>query len=237
MSRFEEVLFHPLYDSIKKKCFEDMPSTQISNWVKNTVDEDATIPSDKKAEYYLSDKKISAYKGLLKEQTKAITVDMPGGNQQALTVVTPGSKDAKITTDEGSTFAPILVKDIEKNVMVINETFFNLFEVAQGQLFTLMASVKEFGFSDPQMTRNIRSLVSELRQLLELWCKISGREDFARTLGAGAGQAVVQNMLSDTAKQKLKEWVRDLLAMVDPQIIPQKLSELEEIINGPTKQA
>jgi hypothetical protein len=232
--RYEDVLFHKYYNEIKKQCFEDVPGTQISNWVKNTVDADESIPADKKAEMYLSDKKINSYKTLLKEKTQEVTVTMgqSATSYQPVTAVAPAAQDTEVTNKVSKEFAPILVKDIEKNTVVINETFFNLFNLTQGQLFEQMKKALEFGFADPMMTRSIRSLIAELRQLLELWCKISGREDFARVIGAGAGQAVVQNMLSDTTKQKLKEFVRDLLADVDPQEIPRKLTELEGILNG-----
>ena len=230
MPRFEDVLFHPYYNEIKKQCFEDVPGTQISNWVKNTVDADDTIAPDKKAEMYLSDKKINAYKTLLKEQTQEVTVTM-GSSYQPVTAVSPVVEGTVVKTNTNAEFAPILVKDIEKNTVVINETFFNLFNLTQGQLFEQMKKALEFGFADPMMTRSIRSLISELRQMLELWCKISGRSDFAQSLGATVGKNMAENILSDTTKQKLKEFVRDLLADVDPQEIPRKLTELEQILN------
>jgi hypothetical protein len=61
---------------------------------------------------------------------------------------------------------------------------------------------------------------------------MTGREEFAKALGAGMGNAVVQNMMSDTTKAKLKTYVRDLLAQVSPDEIPTKLAELEVIISG-----
>ncbi len=228
--RFEDVLFHPYYDTIKKKCFDDEPATQISNWVKNTVDQDANIEADKKEEYYLSDKKINAYKKLLMEQTKEISTSI----ERAMPSTAPAKVvDGTVVTDEKRVYAPIIVKDVERHVLNINESFLNLFNLVQSRLLELMSKSEDFqGMIDLGLEKTIRGYMSELRQIFDLYCKMTGREEFAKTLGAKAGQAVAENILSETKVYKLRLFIRDLLAEVDPQQISSKLAELDDILNG-----
>jgi hypothetical protein len=125
-----------------------------------------------------------------------------------------------------------LVKDVEKNLMVFQETFFNLFIANQGRLKDLLEKSAQFGIMDPGVDRAIKGYLAEMRQLVELWCRMMGREDYARALGRTVGEATAQAILPESIKNKLKVFVRDLLALVAPDEIPNKLAELEEILSN-----
>jgi len=232
-TKYEQVLFHVYYEKIKQMCFDDEPGTKIASWVKNTINADENIPADKKEEYYLTDKTINSFKALLKEQTQDITVKMPTAQVMTAASVPALIGNTKPETNEKKVYAPIIAKDVEKNVLAVNETFLNMFTLCQQRMLALMEKADQFeGFTDQSLERTIRGYMSELRQMFDLYCKMTGREEFAKALGAGMGNAVVQNMMSDTTKAKLKTYVRDLLAQVSPDEIPTKLAELEVIISG-----
>lgn len=229
--RYEEVLLHIYYEGIKKRCFADESAIQISNWVKSTIDADDTIPFDKKSEYYVSDRKISAFKQLLQEQTKEMTVQMM--TPVAITPTTlPAVGEVKVQMNEAKVFAPILVKDAEKQAIDFMETFYNLFIMNQERMRDLLEKAAQFGVIDPGVDRSIKGYLAEMRQLLELFARITGREDFAKALGKAAGNQVAQTILPEHIQVKLKNYVRDLLAEIDPEQIPKKIAELERILHG-----
>lgn len=229
--KFEEVLLHPYYDTIKQKCFDDEPATQISNWIKNTVNADPNIPDDKKSDYYVSEKKISAYKKLLKEQTRDMLVNM----EKPIAVITTqpiSPKQIEVNYNEGAILKPIISKDIEKNVLKVNETFLNLASTVEDLVQKLIKEESQLGVRDTGMIRTIRSLLAELRQLLELYCRLTGREDFAKSLGSNLGEATAKTIMSKETEGKLKKYIRDILSDIDPEKVPKILEDLEDILNG-----
>jgi len=229
--KFEEVLLHPYYDEIKKRCFADEPATEISNWVKNTVNSDPNIADDKKTDYYISDRKINAYKKLLQEQTKDImvSIEKPTAVISTQPVV---MNQVDIKYNEGAVLKPIVAKDVERNILKVNETFLNLTSTVEDLIQKLLKEEAQYGIRDTGMIRTIRSLLAELRQLLELYCKLTGREDFAKSLGSNLGEATAKTVLSKETKEKLMIFIRNILSDIDPESVPKLLAELEGILNG-----
>lgn len=227
---FEEILAHPYYKKIKEMCYNDDKGTDIENWIKNTVNADSNIPAEAKISYYLSAKKINEYKRLLQTQTKEMMVDMEVPVPIISTNVQTSQSQLVLNTAEP--IRNIVVKDTERNVLRFQDTFMNLIDMVNDSFVELRQQLKDRGFADPQEIKNLRGFLVELRNLLALYAKLSGQEALVRTMAEGVGEKIVENLLTDSKKSKLKEYVKDLLAEVQPEKIPVKLAELESILNA-----
>lgn len=229
--KYETILFHPYYSDIKKKCLADEPGTKIANWVNNTVDSDPEISEDKKREYHVNSKKVNMYKDLLKEQTKDILVKMDGKVPIPTTAPMTQKVAAEVEPNEQKVYAPMIVKDVENRTLDVGETFLNIFTEVQNLVIDLRQKSNEFQNMDTGLVRTIFRGLAEMRQMFELYCRMTGREEFAKAVGTAAGQRAAENKLSETTKHKIKEWARDILADVNPNAIPKKIAELEEILS------
>lgn len=227
----EEILLHPYYNDIKEMCYKDEPGMQIERWIKNTIDDDESIAADKKADYYISDRKINAFKKLLQEQTQDIMTGITGG---AVAVIpTDVIKGEVVTTlDTAAPIKSILVRDTTANILKVSESFLNLLNATQERYMDLLRAAKDRGFTDPQEEKNIRGYIVELRNQFEFIFKATGNEEFARLMGAKRAEAQVKGGLSDEQQKKLKHWARKILAESPPEMIADRLAELEEIMSN-----
>jgi len=142
------------------------------------------------------------------------------------------AKQIDIQHNEGAVLKPIISKDIERNILNVNETFLNLASTVEDLIQKLLKEEAQFGVRDTGMIRTIRSLLAELRQLLELYCKLTGREDFAKSLGSNLGEAAAKNIINKETKEKLMVYIRNLVADLNPEAISKTLAELEAILRG-----
>lgn len=227
--KHEEILLHPYYDKIKDMCYKDEPGAQIERWVKNTIDDDDSIAQEKKADYYLSDRKVNAFKKLLQEQTQDIMVGL--AKPAALVPTDIQTGDVEVQLNTAAPVKSILVRDTERNVLRMSESFLNLLQATQERYMELLKSARERGFTDAQEEKNIRGYLVELRNQMEFIFKATGNEEFARVMGAARAEEQVKGVLTDAKKHRLKQWARDILAEAAPETIADKLSELEDILD------
>ena len=225
----EEILLHKYYTEIKEMCYKDEPGAAIERWIKNTVDDDDSIPQDKKADYYVSDRKINAFKLLLQEQTKKMTLGLL--NPQLPVVATDAKPaDTKSKLDVDGPVKAILAKDESSKVIRMAESLMNLMTATQERYMALLQGANERGFSDHQEEKNIRGYLVEIRNQFEFLFKATGNEEFAKVMGAARAEQQVKGIMTTAKKTKLKEWARSILSDAIPELIPEKLSELEEIL-------
>ena len=104
-----KILGHKYYSDIKRMCEDDIASNEIRNWVKNTVDVDDTIPTDRKMNFYLSARDITSFKESLKATGAEIVVKNLSNN--------------KVVSVSDSTLVKNLVhEDAERRIINLNLT-------------------------------------------------------------------------------------------------------------------
>ena len=231
--QFEEVLLHPYYNDIKEQCYKDEPGMQIERWIKNTIDDDESIPADKKADYYVSDRKINGFKKLLQEQTQDIMTQITSAGTAVAVIPTDVLTGEVVNTlDKAAPIKSILVRDTTANILKVSESFLNLLNATQERYMDLLKAAKDRGFTDPQEEKNIRGYIVELRNQFEFIFKATGNEEFARLMGAKRAEAQSKGGLSDEQQKKLKHWARKILAESPQEMITDRLAELEEILTN-----
>jgi hypothetical protein len=230
--KFADILIHPYY--VKDMCYQDDPGSEIERWIKNSIDTDdqyKDLPEDKRKTFYVSAKHINEYKRLLQEQTKELTIGFTNPIAVVPTdVVQVASVD--VSLDAGAPARAIVAVDTERNLVNVKDTLGNLLVTGQERFNELLAAAKLRGFTDPQEEKNIRGYLVEIRNLVALYAKLTGQEDLMRSVGQGVGQQVAANLMTDSKKAKLRDFIRILLSEIDPDLIGPKLTELEEILSA-----
>lgn len=214
---FDSIVKHPYKAKIDKMFFEDESPANVASWVRNTVDEDETIPLDRKIDYYLGESRLAKYKKFLKDEAS-----------KALAVVSTKEGVREVVFDSAQVTSSLVRKDIQKNIIDLNTTFLNLFDKVQERL-ERMEEKAEF-IDNPYHEKVIQGYVQELRNLLKDYSRISGLENFYQKIGEAAGTQKVKTIMSEKVKDAMKQLIRDVLAEVSPSKIPIILERFEKIL-------
>lgn len=214
---FDSIIKHPYKAKIDKMLFDGESPANVVAWVRNTVDEDESIPLDKKIDYYLGESRVAKYKKFLKDEAS-----------KALTVTSQPEGTKEVVLDTTQITASLVKKDIQKNIIDLNSTFLNLFSKVQERL-EKMEEKAEF-IDNPYHEKIIQGYVQELRNLLKDYARISGLENFYQKIGEAAGTQKVKTIMSEKVKEAMKQLIRDVLAEVEPNKIPTILERFEKIL-------
>lgn len=214
---FDSIIKHPYKAKIDKMLFADESPANVVSWIRNTVDEDESIPVDKKIDYYLGESRVAKYKKFLKDEAS-----------KALTVVAQPEGTKEVVLDTIQVTSSLVKKDTQKNIIDLNSTFLNLFGKVQERL-EKMEEKAEF-IDNPYHEKIIQGYVQELRNLLKDYARISGLENFYQKIGEAAGTQKVRTIMSEKVKEAMKQLIRDVLAEVEPTKIPVILERFEKIL-------
>lgn len=215
--KFDSIIRHPYKEKIDKMFFEDESSSTVATWIRNTVDEDDTIPIDKKIDYYLGESVLSKYKKFLKEEAA-----------KALTVVSKEGNTKEVVLDTTQITSSLVRKDIQRNIIDLNNTFLNLFSKVEERLEKM--EEKSEIVNNPFHEKIIQGYLQELRNLLKDYSRISGLENFYQKIGEVAGGQKVKTIMNEKVKEGMKQLIRDVLAEVAVDKIPSTLEKFEKIL-------
>jgi hypothetical protein len=223
----EDIFQHRYFKKIKEMCLNDDPQVEICNWVRNTVDDDDSIPMDQKMDHYITERKVADFKKLLKEEAGRIIIDTQ------TEAFTPAAETKALVTGDKTAVAKALVtQDLKNNIIDINQTFMNLFLQAQEKMNELEserdAKSGKMSAFDKKM---FQSYISELRNMLKDYARITGIENYLQKRGSFAGKDEAKINLTEKAKTQIREWARKILAKVAPDEIPVLLTELEDVFD------
>jgi hypothetical protein len=224
----EKILTHPYFKKIQDMVYEDETLVKIANWIRNTVDEDDNIAIDKKSDFYIKEQDIGEFKRTLQQEVASVIV-----TAQENALVPSDTRTASVETDtKGTVTSSLVVHDTEKRILNLNETFLNTFNRVQERYDLLAAQISEQKTSNPYLESILQKYISELRNLMKDYAKISGLEAFYQKLGNNAGQVQAKTQLSEKTKTELRKLLKDVLGEVNPSRIPEVLLKLESILDA-----
>lgn len=235
---FDELLTHPYKEQIDDLCLRDTAIAQITNWIKNTVDEDPSIPEEKRQAYYITNSKIKEYKILLREKVGSLTVSSP--------VVTPvlsgeiiNPESLQLRYDEKAVTLKLIEEDAKQQLLNTTKTFVNIAKKIESRLEDIQQKLdggQLNSYDQIHMEKNFRGYLVELRNLMKDYNTMTGAADFFKKMGENMGDAVSKNILDKAKQEDIKKILMELLSEIeDIDLIPKYLQKFEEVFNRDAK--